>query len=279
MSLNIGDNFKYYGKMFLDDRQSFETLEELLACTDVPEGFISYCKENQTRYEFKDNSWIEYKESTSTEELDLFAEKIKADIKENFLDNKKFKYLTQEQYYNLSDEQREDETIVYNIIDADDVIITDEDIRAAVIHEGDTEPDEDEKIWFDSNSGSSSSGLTENNPIILELFACIKSLQDKVIRLEEEVEYLKINGGGGSGSGPLDPPDIPDDEEKEDEYGESVLALEDGSLFLFEDGGFVLLEESVANPLTDSILILEDGSRFLTEEGTYFVLENNARLL
>ena len=60
MSLNIGDNFKYLGKKFLDERESFNTLEEMNACNDVPEGFITYCKENKKRYEYKDGAWIEY---------------------------------------------------------------------------------------------------------------------------------------------------------------------------------------------------------------------------
>ena len=60
MSINIGDNFSYLGKKFLDSRQSFETLEEMRACTDVPEGFITFCKEDGKRYEFIGNVWIEY---------------------------------------------------------------------------------------------------------------------------------------------------------------------------------------------------------------------------
>ena len=60
MSLNIGDNFKYLGKKFLDERESFNTLEEVNACNDVPEGFITYCKEDKKRYEYKDGAWIEY---------------------------------------------------------------------------------------------------------------------------------------------------------------------------------------------------------------------------
>ena len=60
MSINIGDNFSYLGKKFLDDRQSFDTLINMRNCTDVPEGFITYCKENKKRYEFKNNVWIEY---------------------------------------------------------------------------------------------------------------------------------------------------------------------------------------------------------------------------
>ena len=60
MSLNIGDNFKYLGKKFLDERESFNTLEEMNACNDVPEGFITYCKEDQKRYEYKGRAWTEY---------------------------------------------------------------------------------------------------------------------------------------------------------------------------------------------------------------------------
>ena len=75
MSINIGDNFSYLGKKFLDKRQSFETLEELMACTDVPEGFISYCVENETRYEFKDGEWIEF-----INEVDLTDYALKEDI-------------------------------------------------------------------------------------------------------------------------------------------------------------------------------------------------------
>ena len=58
MSLKIGDNFSYLGKKFLDERQSFDTLELMYACDDVPEGFITYCKETEKRYEYKNGEWI-----------------------------------------------------------------------------------------------------------------------------------------------------------------------------------------------------------------------------
>ena len=56
MSLNIGDNFSYLGKKFLDARESFATLADMKNCTDVPDGFITYCQENETRYEFKSSN-------------------------------------------------------------------------------------------------------------------------------------------------------------------------------------------------------------------------------
>ena len=52
MALRIGDNFSYLGKKFLDSRESFDTLQEMYTCSDVPEGFITYCKEDKKRYEF-----------------------------------------------------------------------------------------------------------------------------------------------------------------------------------------------------------------------------------
>ena len=69
MSINIGDNFSYLGKKFLDARQSFDTLESMQLCSDVPLGFITFCKENNKRYEYGQNGWVEYKSSIT--EVDL----------------------------------------------------------------------------------------------------------------------------------------------------------------------------------------------------------------
>ena len=60
MAINIGDNFSYQGKKYLDDRQSFKTLNELQNYNNVPEGFIAYCEENKKRYEYKNGAWAEY---------------------------------------------------------------------------------------------------------------------------------------------------------------------------------------------------------------------------
>lgn len=60
MSLKIGDNFSYLGKKFLDNRQLFLTLNEMNACTDVPNSFVTYCEEDGNRYEFKDGVWKKY---------------------------------------------------------------------------------------------------------------------------------------------------------------------------------------------------------------------------
>ena len=71
MSLNIGDNFKYLGKKFLDNRESFNTLEEMNACNDVPKGFITICYENDKRYEFNGMEWVEYIVNNGDESSDI----------------------------------------------------------------------------------------------------------------------------------------------------------------------------------------------------------------
>lgn len=60
MAINVGDNFNYQGKKYLDNRQSFKTLSELQAYANVPEGFIAYCEEDKKRYEYIDGGWREY---------------------------------------------------------------------------------------------------------------------------------------------------------------------------------------------------------------------------
>ena len=137
-----------------------------------------------------------------------------------------------------------------------------------VAYVGEEEPENKNAIWFDSGEANVQE-VTYDNPIIDEMFACIRTLQDQVKKLQEDVEYLKLYGGGG-GSGDL--PDIPDIEENVD----VVFALEDGGLFLLEDGGFLILEESVTIDKTEeSTLALEDGSLFLLEDGGFLILEEN----
>ena len=221
MSINIGDNFKYLGKKFLDDRETFNTLTEMKNCKSVPDGFITFCKEDGKRYEYLNinvddpitGKWSEFK-------------------------------------------------MIQEIPPCSYV--------------GDTEPDDDNVIWFDTGEGSSSE-ITYDNPIINELFACIRTLQKQVQQLQADVEYLK-EFGGGSGNQPSDPdkPDVP--EEPGEEIVDVVLALEDGGLFMLEDGGFMILEEGVVvekPDYTNSILALEDGGLFMLEDGGFMILEED----
>lgn len=208
MSLNIGDNFKYLGKKFLDNRESFATLEDMKKCTQVPNGFITYCQEDGKRYEFNSSNnineltgkWVEFV--------------INQDIEDCY-------YL------------------------------------------GIEEPS-DEKIWFFNSQEEASVQIKYDNPVIAELFACIQSLQDQITKLQADVEYLKINGGGGI---PIEPGD-----------GDQVISLyfllEDGGFFELEDGGHLLLEEEIR--ITRSpLLMLEDGTSFLLEDGGFIILEES----
>lgn len=208
MSLNIGDNFKYLGKKFLDSRESFATLEAMKNCVQVPDGFITYCQEDGKRYEFNSSNNINELTGKWTE------------------------------FFNSSED---------------------------CYYLGTEEP-EDDKIWFFNSSQASSSEITYNNPLIAELFNCIQSLQNQITQLQADVEYLKLNGGGGMPSEP-DIPDIPPEEEVV-----IYLALEDGGLFELEDGGFMILEETIT-VTKEPTLVLEDGFNLLLEDGSLILLE------
>lgn len=138
-----------------------------------------------------------------------------------------------------------------------------------IAYVGENEPENENAIWFDS-SEKHTIEITYENPIIDEIFASIRTLQDQVKKLQEDVEYLKLYGGGG-GSGNV--PDNPNDDEV---IVDVVFALEDGGLFLLEDGGFLILEESVSvEIIEESTLALEDGNLFLLEDGGYLLLEES----
>lgn len=138
-----------------------------------------------------------------------------------------------------------------------------------IAYVGENEPENENAIWFDT-SEKNTIEITYENPIIDEIFASIRTLQDQVKKLQEDVEYLKLYGGGG-GSGNV--PDNPNDDEV---IVDVVFALEDGGLFLLEDGGFLILEESVSvEIIEESTLALEDGNLFLLEDGGYLLLEES----
>lgn len=129
MSLNIGDNFKYLGKKFLDDRESFATLAEMKACNDVPDGFITYCVENDERYEYNSSNiedenlgkWVLY-----ISEVDLADHGVSELINDsNFaaveysdfdLEGKQLVFITLIEYNKLSKEEQDNPNIKYVIV-------------------------------------------------------------------------------------------------------------------------------------------------------------------
>ena len=70
MAIQIGANFSFKGKKFLDDRQSFDTLAEMKSFIEsgLPEGFLAYNKETDKYYKFNSTNeddatlgkWKEY---------------------------------------------------------------------------------------------------------------------------------------------------------------------------------------------------------------------------
>lgn len=207
MALSIGDNFNYLGKKFLDARQSFDTLEAMNSCNDVPEGFITYCKEDGNRYEYKDGVWKEYVVTSSGDS-------------------------------NISVDN--------------------------VIHYGTDEPTNDNVIWFFPDTYSQE--ITIDNPLIIELISTIQAMQEQINRLEKDVEYLKIHGGGG---GTVDPTPTPTPTPTTYSY----LVLEDGSKLLLETGESILLEEQKTTVISSNNVLLEDGSKALLENGEKLLLE------
>ena len=137
-----------------------------------------------------------------------------------------------------------------------------------VAYVGEEEPENENAIWFDSGEDNYNS-ITYDNPVVDEIFSCIRTLQDQVKKLQEDVEYLKLNGGGGI---PIEPPGGGGNEPGAE--GVIFFSLEDGSGFFdLEDGsGCMILEETIT-VVKDETLLLEDGSCVLLEDGSYMLLE------
>ena len=100
--------------------------------------------------------------------------------------------------------------------------------KASGYHMGSTPPDDESIIWIDTSEDEVENVL--GGSLIEELMDTIRSMQEKINKLEEEVEYLKINGGGT-----IVPP-----------------IIEDGSYIITEDGDLIVTED-------DENLILEEG--------------------
>lgn len=101
--------------------------------------------------------------------------------------------------------------------------------KASGYYVGTTPPQDESVLWIDTSEDEVDNALSGS--LIEELMSTIKSMQDKINKLEEEVEYLKINGGGGT----VVPP-----------------TTEDGSYIITEDGDLIVTED-------DENLILEEG--------------------
>ena len=233
MSLNIGDNFKYLGKKFLDNRESFNTLEQMNACNDVPKGFITICYENDKRYEFNGIEWVEYIVNNGDESSDINIDDV---------------------IYYGTDEPTNDNVIWfypnnndYQGITIDNPIITElmsiiQNMQSQIRQlQADVE-------YLKTHGGSG--GSTPDIP----------STTYSYLVLEDGSKLLLEDGGGIL----LEQQNII--------KNSSYLLLEDGYKLLLEDGGGILLEQQdiIKN---SSYLLLEDGYKLLLEDGYGLLLE------
>lgn len=132
-------------------------------------------------------------------------------------------------------------------------------------HVGKEQPENDELIWFNDNTSSVQSNFTYDNPIIQEIFSAIQSLQSTVAKLQEDVEYIKIHGGGSGNSSDSD-------NEGTATTKISAFELEDDGYLLLENGDYLLLENAIST-INEAVLLLENGAKLLLEDGSSMKLE------
>ena len=116
MAIKTGDNFLYRGKKPLDDRDSFDTISDMIAydINSLDEGHISYCKQKDKYYKFNlsneddptTGKWREYNAGGSTMDIvdDLNTQSAIAPLSANqgyilsqmFLSDLKFNSITRE---------------------------------------------------------------------------------------------------------------------------------------------------------------------------------------
>lgn len=157
--------------------------------------------------------------------------------------------------------------------------ITDEKInewnkRVDVIHQGDTEPtDENIILWVDTSEGGEYTGELEDK-VILEfremfkyLTGKIEELQFKNIELESRILYLEEYGGGISK--PENPPENPPETPSGDNV---IMAFEDGSM-LVDENGILLAFETISTASNETKLIFETGEILVDENNNILILE------
>ena len=226
----LATGFDYGAKSPLDSRICVETIaerDEHVTSNRAYEGMLVYVIREKKLYRYEENTW----------KIVPTSEDIPTKISDLDNDNE---YITKEEV----------DDILKNVdLDGDDCW-----------HLGDVVPEDNELIWFSSTT-SMQEEVTYDNPIIQELFASIRSLQKAVTKLQEDVEYIKIHGGGQGSGGNGD-----------DSTENSSLALEDGGLFLLEDGSLLLLENAIKD-VNNTLLLLENGAELLLENGGNITLE------
>lgn len=122
-------------------------------------------------------------------------------------------------------------------------------------YEGTTPPENTDLLWIDTSDDEFDS--TIESPILDEFRAILSAMQEKINKLEEEVEYLKLNGGGTT------PPPV---------GGDYYIITEEGDIFITEDGDEIVSEDYVESS-TENYLITETNETIITEDDFNIILE------
>jgi hypothetical protein len=251
MSLNIGDNFQYLGKKFLDARESFATLADMKKCTDVPDGFITYCQENDTRYEFKNTNannvttghWREFAINTEC----VGGGGISAVIQEEEPDDTSVIWFDPDEENDIPKENpfiSELKAIIFAMSAKIDALTARVEYLENIVSSGSgggdlEDPDDPFEPDIPEPTGYQYLLLEDGTPLLWE--------DGSYILLEEQQVNIDVT---------------------------DVLLLEDGTPLLWEDGGFIFLETRTEKVEVDDVLLLEDGSPLLLEDGGFIFLES-----
>lgn len=241
MSLNIGDNFKYLGKKFLDSRESFATLADMKSCTDVPDGFITYCQETDTRYEYKSSN----ANNVSTGHWREFV--IEGEAGTSAI---------------IQNEEPEDTTVIW--FDPEDDEPSSEDpfiselkaiiqAMSAKLQALTTRVEYLESVISSGGGG----GTTPKPPIIPDVTYKCLLLEDGTPLLWEDETYVLLESSG-----------------TQEDTVTDVILMEDGTPLLLEDGGYLFLESASDIIEANDVMLLESGGPLLLEDGGYLFLES-----
>lgn len=102
-------------------------------------------------------------------------------------------------------------------------------LRSGRYYVGSTPPENTNLLWIDTSEGDLDKTL--DSIIIEELKTIISTMQNKINKLEEDIEYFKINGGIGGNDTTID-------------TNYSILS-EDGNVISTEEGEYMALENYV----------------------------------
>lgn len=123
---------------------------------------------------------------------------------------------------------------------------------------GVTPPEDTDLVWVDTTDDNIDN--TVDSSIISEFRSILSTMQNKINKLEADVEYLKLNGGGIIS--PVDPG-------TDSSYS---IICEDEDILITEDGDYIVLEEYQEVITIDSILT-ESNENFITEDDFNIILE------